>query len=243
MKQLHKNITILFIAAMIITVAAAQLPAEPNDIFEQSRALRRQFMIQKSSPVAVMTPQEEETSLSKLIEQVLSLTTPAMQDPNALLKASEPAADPNVGAADTPAAPKDNMKIAAVPDAAGQTGIANQLKTAIDGKQSVLYPMQLADVLYQADNISQAGQFYQMALNAANKDNASDYQWLLFQTANCLRYTDTTGAAALYEQLIQAFPTSVWAAAAQARLRMLNWMQINEQELQTRMAIRIPDEQ
>jgi tetratricopeptide (TPR) repeat protein len=240
----------LLIAALTTTLAAAQTPAEPNDIFEQSRALRRQFMLQKASPVAVKTPLEEETSLAQLIEQVLSLTTPAMQDPNALLKASESAADPNVAAAaDTPTAPKNNLGSVAAPDRAVQTGTADQLKTtldkltALDGRQSVLYPMELADALYQAGSLQQAGHYYEMALAAATKDNASDYQWLLFQTANCLRQADPARAAALYEQVSQTWPNSVWAAAARARHGMLIWLQTNEQELQSRVAIRNPNEQ
>lgn len=252
MKKMRKTIMMLIIAALATTLAAAQTPAEPNDLFEQSRALRRQFMLQKAAPVAVKTLQEEETSLAQLIEQVLSLTTPAMQDPNALLRASEPAADPNVAVAaadDTATAPNSNMESPAAPDSAARTGTADQLKTTLDklttldGSQSVLYPMELADVLYQAGNLQQAGHFYEIALNAADKDNASDCQWLLFQTANCLRQTDPTRAAALYEQVSQTWPNSVWAAAARARRGMLVWLQTNEQELQSRVAIRNPDEQ
>jgi tetratricopeptide (TPR) repeat protein len=206
-------------------------------------------MIHQASAVNVKTPQEEDTSLMQLIEQVMSLRTPTITDSNDTMLSASAGAESMNPAAPVQQATEHKTTETIVTrkhsdaDAAAENSNPNAveiLHTAAD-KQSILHPTEVADVLYQAGRPDEAGRYYEMALNAVEKDNAPLHQWLLFQTANCLRRTDRSRAAMLYEELIRLYPNSTWSAAAQARHKLLVWMETRREELQSRVAKRDND--
>lgn len=228
----------------ILAVAGAwgQTASDPNDLLAHSRALRQQFRAQTASAVAGKTPQEEDISLMDVIEKVMALRTP--ENPAGVNAAhSDRAAGRGVQptAPQTPETKVDTTIIVQTPPAGTpavreqRPGAIERLRT-LDDKQAILYPSELADALYRAGKSEEAARYYEMALAAVTEDDAAARQWLFFQTANCLRQTDTARAMMLYEKLIELYPNSVWAAAAQARHRILIWRNTRQQELDTRLA-------
>ena len=233
--------------------AAVMTPAkasDPNDILAQSRALRRQFTAQTVSAVSEQTPEQQEASLAEMIERVLSLQAPALREPNqtapasrVVARASAPASVSTLfeqsDATDSPSASAAEKKPETPRDL--KTDIEALLRTAGD-PASVPYPMHLADVLYRADSPELAARYYDIALKTTCQEDASAYSWLLFQAANCLRHTDSAKAKQHYDALIRAYPNSVWAAAAQARLQTLRWLETNASQVDTKTAITSDDE-
>lgn len=249
MKQIRLYSWICCLTATFTVLSAKGLSApDPNDLLEQSRAMRRQYLIQKASAVAENTPIDEEASLMRVIEQVMSLRTPALSEshntmlpsgqngPNAVESAKT--AEPTITAVATTG---ETGAIAA--DGSTEAKTPLDVLRMLENKQTILYPADVADVLFRAGKINEAARFYEMALNTVDKDKASIHQWLLFQTANCLRHSNGSRAAMLYDELIRLYPNSAWAAAAQARRQILIWMETRQQELKTRTAKQDNDEQ
>ncbi len=211
--------------------AALALSAEPNaaaeqpDAIAQSRTLRRQLLAQQNAAVAEPTALQQDAALTTLIEQVLSLEWPAatLETTIAAAPAQAPAAAAASAAAPAPAEP-------AAPAPATEASAGEPLQR-LDTAAAVPHPLPLADTLYRSGRPDLALRYYEQALAAADKKDPVAYPWLLFQTANCHSRSDTARAAALYDELIGAYPNSVWAMAAQARRRMLDWLHVNNEEL------------
>ncbi len=236
------RLTIWMCLSLALTAWATEQPAaETRDLLEQSRALRRQFLSQTQAAVAEKTPDQQDASLSELIEQVLSLQAPV--DADAARKIDSRVTGRgveltaiNVEPSDDTAKtqPKDEKALAAeAPDGAAQQD-HDMLAALLENNPAPPHPAALADVLYRAGRVDLAGRYYAMALKAVLREDAQSHQWLLFQTANCLRHTDTRQAVALYEELIRLYPNAIWTAAAQARLRTLNWLAAHETDIKLR---------
>ena len=233
MKQMRQYFWIGWAVMLSSAALGVTEQADPNSILQQSQLLRRQFMMQTTTAVAEKSSQEQQASLAQLIQQVLSLQTPsAISDPNT--PATSQKAAP---------APQKTVTPPTMTDLLADPNTTAKALQKIGQGTSVLYPIELADVLYRAGKLEQALRFYEMALNGMDKDNLPVHQWLLFQTANCLRYTDAARAGTLYEELIRLYPSSVWAAAAKARHQMLIWLETNEQNAEKQVSVRNTNEQ
>lgn len=238
MRQMRYYIGICGTAMLLASATAAELTADdPNDLLAESRALRHRYMTQTASAVSVQTPQEEDVSLMQLIEQVMSLGTPAQSEANTMTPSENTAAE-GIGTVkatsetpqhETPAVPQQPLS-------------GFDVLRATDRPDAVLYPAELANILYRAGKPDEAARYYEMALAAVEAEDVAAHQWLLFQTANCLRQTDSTRAVKLYEELIRLYPNSVWAAAAQARSRIVTWKETRQEELQTQLTKRDANE-
>ena len=233
MKQIQQYIWIGWAVMLSAAALAVTEQADPNSILQQSRLLRRQLMMQTATAVAEKSFQEQQASLAQLIEQVLSLKTPS------------PLGDPTTPAMSQKAAPTPQTTVTppTITDFLTDPNTTAKALQTIGPETSVLSPIELADVLYRAGKPEQAVRFYEMALNGMNKDNLPVHQWVLFQTANCLRHTDAARAGTLYEELIRLYPSSVWAAAAKARHQMLIWLEANEQNAEKQVSVRNNNEQ
>jgi tetratricopeptide (TPR) repeat protein len=97
--------------------------------------------------------------------------------------------------------------------------------------QKPVNAMATADALYQAKDYQHAVRFYQMAADAAGKNDPAGCQWALYQTANCLRYEDAEKAIAAYQKLVAEYPGSSWTAAAQIQQKNLEWLKKNQPNL------------
>lgn len=227
-------------AAMLLTAvsAAGQTAEDPNDLLAESRALRRQLMAQTASAISVKTPEEEDVSLMQLIEQVMSLRTPVPSDANTITPPQAAGADA-IGTVTTTPETTQHETPAADPQ---QPLSGFDVLRATDRPDAVLYPGELANILYRAGKPDEAARYYEMALAAVEPEDVAAHQWLLFQTANCLRQTDSARAVKLYEELIRRYPSSVWAAAAQARSRIVTWKETRQEELHTQLAKRDANE-
>ena len=210
--------------------AALSVSAETTTdaAIEQSRTLRRQLMTQKTAAVAEKSPLEQEAALASLIEQIQSLQWPsaAATEPLPLPTAVNPTVI-------TAVEPKPEL-----PKTQSAPTLSADALTLLNEDIKVPYPLELADTLYRKGQYELAGRYYRMAMKAADKSDAAVYPWLLFQAANCLRHTEPRQAETMYQELIRLYPNSVWAAAAQARYKMLTWLNINQDELKTYDALR-----
>jgi tetratricopeptide (TPR) repeat protein len=239
------RLTIRICGLAILTASAAgQTPADTKDLLEESRALRRQFVSQKQAAVAELTSEQQDASLTELIEQVLALQSPSdvplseQTDPRVtgrgVLSGTSPEPTNSIAAEPAPTITDE------IPDAKGDAADSSEQKEDVlfslsANNTAPPYPMELADVLYRAGRVDLAGHYYRMALETASKGDIKTHQWLLFQTANCLRHTEPRRAGSLYEELIRLYPNGLWTTAAQAHHRTLSWMTANETELQARL--------
>lgn len=239
MRQIRYYIGLCGAAMLLASASAAgQTADDPNDLLAESRALRRRFMTQTASAVSVKTPQEEDVSLMQLIEQVMSLRTPVQSDATTKPVSEAAAAEAIISVPATSKTPQHQT-----PAAAPQETLSGfDVLRATDRSDAVLYPAELANILYRAGQADQAARYYEMALAAVDPEDVAAHQWLLFQTANCLRQTDRARAVMLYEELIRRYPNSVWAAAAQARSRIVTWKETRQEELNTQLAKRDANE-
>lgn len=214
------------LSAAISTSAAAETTTDAA--IEQSRTLRRQLMAQKTTAVAEKTPLEQEASLTSLIEQIQSLqwpsTTAAQQQPEPTAANQKPLPDAE------PKLQTPHVQPTQTPPTVAMTLLNEDIK--------VPYPMELADTLYRKGQYELAGRYYQTALKTADKSDAVVYPWLLFQAANCLRHTAPQQAETMYQELIRLYPNSIWATAAQARYKMLTWLNVNQDQLKAHDALR-----
>ena len=215
-------------AIFAVILASGQAAADPNDLLEQSRTLRRQFIAEKASAINTKTQHEEDTSLAQLIERMMALQVPTPADSNTITP-SEPVVKKNPPPA-VATRQASNGKTADVRDAASPASALEQLEK-LNHETTIPYPAELADILYRAGKPDEAYRYYEMALSSVNTADVAAHQWLLFQTANCLRRTEYLQAVKRYEELIRLYPNSVWAAAAQARHRVLNWKETRHEEL------------
>jgi len=218
----------LFLGISLSATLSVAAETTIDNAIEQSRTLRRQLMAQKTSAVAEKSPLEQDAALSSLIEQIQSLQWPSttaaepLPEPTAAHQTSLPAVEPKTEdpkTQPTPAASADALKI-------------------LQGEVQVPYPLELADTLYRKGDYGLAGRYYQTALKTADKSDTATYPWLLFQAANCLRYTAPQQAAELYQEVVRLYPNSIWATAAQARFKMLTWLNVNQEQLKAHDALR-----
>jgi len=243
MKQKRNYYHIVF---WCIAAAATTRASDPNTVLDQSRTLRRQFMAHTLSAVSEKTPDEKEATLAELIEQVLSLQVPRTKDtnqpsPSSYTADDDPNSKPIEHKTSAPSSAKQTTE-QQTDDATKRRNHLVEWLSTIEAPESIPYPKELADVLYRAGRLESAARYYDIALSQTSKEQAPMYSWLLFQSANCVRHTDTAKAKARYEELIQLYPNSVWAAAAQGRLRMLNWLETNQTQVQQHTTIRSENE-
>ena len=106
--------------------------------------------------------------------------------------------------------------------------LENELVVTLDKLDKVVSPLQLADVLYRQGHYETAFKNYCTANERLSEESVADRQWILFQKANCRRHSDLNEAIQLYNELIKSFPNSKWTAAANSRLKMIEWTQANQ---------------
>ncbi|MHC5143653.1 MAG: tetratricopeptide repeat protein, partial [Planctomycetota bacterium] len=104
----------------------------------------------------------------------------------------------------------------------------DDLAVRLEKVEKVLSPLQLADVLYRQGHYQLAFENYCAVYDRLSEDQTEDRQWILFQKANCCRYSDLNEAIRLYNELIKSFPNSKWTVAANSRLKIIEWGQLNQ---------------
>ena len=243
-RQLQFCLGVCGLTALTATAAAA----DPNDVFAQSRSMRRQFARHSVSAVSQSDMQQADQTLSELIEQVLSLQPPVTVDAGRSdhtaagvpVNARQPINQQQTDATKPQSAAPDETTAANADTEAERTARLLEMLSAMENPETVPHPMELADSLYRAGKPDLAVRYYEAALK-----NTSEFEhkiprraWLLFQLGNCLRRSDPPRAASFYEQLIRTAPSSPWTPAAQARISMLNWLDTHASRIEENSAVR-----
>ncbi|HBG26590.1 MAG TPA: hypothetical protein DDX75_05800 [Phycisphaerales bacterium] len=87
-------------------------------------------------------------------------------------------------------------------------------------------PLELADILFRCDKLSQAAICYRSALDRMTSNNNVSYSikaWILFQIGNSLQKSDPAAAMESYKQLIVEFPDSPWTEIAKVKSSLVDW--------------------
>jgi len=212
------------IAALCDVSLAAQESADPNGILqeklqtkEEGRSLQRQLLWEQVESIKEPANQPQTDTLDDLIRQLQSLEIPQKsisQEPNELMPPQTDTAatspPPEKSQAGEKSTPEDNLAV------------------RLEKVEKVLSPLQLADVLYRQGHYQLAFENYCAVYEGLSEDQTEDRQWILFQKANCCRYSDLNEAIGLYNELIKSFPNSKWTVAANSRLKIIEWRQLNQ---------------
>lgn len=87
-------------------------------------------------------------------------------------------------------------------------------------------PYELAEVLFHSHCLKEAAACYQIAydrLSGDSEEEDHDRAWILFQLGNCLQISDPQTALQKYRLLVDTYPSSLWADAAEEKSRILDW--------------------
>jgi hypothetical protein len=79
----------------------------------------------------------------------------------------------------------------------------------------------IADALFSNDELAESAVFYDLALQQS--PTGDEKGWVLFQLANCRRYSDPAGARAMFKKLADEVPNCPWANLAGAVDRVIEW--------------------
>ena len=93
----------------------------------------------------------------------------------------------------------------------------------IDEVDTPVDPMALGDVMFKMGWLERAERFYQLVLEKTTSPEDSDWQWAMYQRANCLRRNKPAEARKLYVELLEKAPGSSWNGSASAQLATLDW--------------------
>lgn len=104
----------------------------------------------------------------------------------------------------------------------------DELAVTLKKTDKITSPLQLADVLYRQGYYKLAFENYCTVDERLSEDCITDRQWILFQKANCRRHSNPDEAIGFYNELIKSFPNSKWTTAANSRLKMIEWSQLNQ---------------
>jgi len=222
--------TMLVSAAGAVPAQSPQDVNSPQTADETLNVTGRQVWHSRIDMPAMRTNQASNDQLQRLIEQVrsvkLDFTSQVYETNDATAQTEE--IDPNqISAEETvtpepsetqPKADPSPMKISA------QT--LEMLKELSAHPEQVRNPAQLGEVLFQSGNLQEAATFYSQALKqkpAGDLWAAENRAWIQLQTANCLRSVDLAKARKTYRELIEEYPTSLWADLAKAQEKLLEW--------------------
>lgn len=201
---------------------------EPNvdAAIDQARQLRQQLTFEKLQAISPTSSYDLSNTLRQLAEELLSLQTPGAKSNNSALSSpamTQPTATAasRLTAADTPA------KMASV------ILDTSALFTRLTQPEHALFPLQTADMLYRTGQLELAYAYYQRVLQITPPTDALVCGWAMYQSANCLRRTDPPRASQWYAKLIETYPNSLWAAAANAQRKWIDWRHQYAQQLST----------
>ncbi len=116
---------------------------------------------------------------------------------------------------------KVNNKSLAQPDQSDPA-----IRALLQNPDRVKNPVKIADSLYLAGRIEQAGFFYNLAIErfAGEQDNP-DRPWALYQAATCLKKTEQLNLAKqMYDTLVKDYPQSKWTKLAITQSKSISWI-------------------
>lgn len=192
----------------------------------RSEVLRKQIMESQIQPLFLSITTVSQMDLDELIASLDRLEVPSGP-----AKASEPSSSSQSPAVKAgvqegqPAQEKENPPAVQAEETAVQAPVDPEWLTQIDAVNQPVEPMALGDVLFSAGQMERAERFYRMILEKADLPNDPDWQWAMYQRANCLRRSRPAEARKLYQELIKKAPNSSWSGAATAQQATLTWFE------------------
>lgn len=211
---------IVLIGVLSVQGMAAEA-VDPNGT-ARSEVLRKQIMESQIQPLFLSITTVSQMDLDELIASLDRLEVPSGP-----AKASEPSSSQStvVESAVQPSQEKENPPAIQTEEAAVQTPVDPEWLTQIDTVKQPVEPMALGDVLFRAGQMERAERFYRMFLEKTDLPNDPDWQWAMYQRANCLRRSRPTEARELYQELVKKAPNSSWSGAAAAQQETLAWFE------------------
>lgn len=195
----------------------------------RSRMLRREILESQIQPLYLSITSVSETNLESLIAEISRLKVPVSEEPKPSKPVSKEPAETTTQE-EKPAEKKPSLSKAEekqTPQTKSPEPKPSSPNTAwlkkIDTAGKPVDPLALGDALFHAGQAEPAGRFYRQVLETLTSPEESDWQWAMYQLANCLRETDPDQAEKLYQELIEKAPNSPWTAAARARREVLGW--------------------
>jgi len=179
------------------------------------------------APVAPAVEDKSRDELAALIAQIRSLTNkprqnrPVQANPPAGMQTDETASVQEPAQAEN-IQPKTEPNLPYVP----VTEDTLKLVTALSQDPNQLQkPFELAQILFQSGDLTQAVKCYEKSLEYLPAEPASAQMraWILFQTGNCLRGIEPQKAKKFYTTLITEQPNCLWSDLAKARVKIIDW--------------------
>ncbi|MEJ5259691.1 MAG: hypothetical protein WHS88_05830 [Anaerohalosphaeraceae bacterium] len=218
---------ILVWAAVFAGISAAAFGPEDPNIPSRTNELRRQILQEQIQPVYLSLTSVSTVDLDLLIAGLERLTVPVRSPrENSPEKASgTEASSPSASeAAEQPASDAEKTELTdekPLPEAVRAAEAPRGLER-LDAVAQPIDAMGAADALFRCGDFERAERFYRLAAERAGSPSEPDWQWAVFQRANCLRHSQPEAARRLYQELLQKAPGSRWNGAARASLELLD---------------------
>lgn len=243
MQSYRKKLLIITISFLFVVVNATATDTttadnQTSEANSQTKILREQIIKSDIDSIGQSQDSVSKKVLEELIAEVSALKI-SSKKPEKEAETKDDPNETNVSSETEPEIAKNNSD-PNKPEQAQDAISTNQSQKAVDPQtarleallkepEKVTDPFMVAEVLFKFSNLEYAGRFYEIALSRINKEaNPLDYQWALFQAANCKRYSDPAGSYKLYGQLISDYPESYWAQSAKVQQSITNWYQKNK---------------
>jgi len=218
---------------MKLTAATAISVDDPNSLMK-SQLLRREIEQSQIQPLYLSITSVTQTDLDALISSLDQLEVPSSRQtavPESVSSSKTPAAEPEPQAEDSQTREPDKKDSAVRTDTRSEPEPKAPVKDIhsprwlqrVDGTTQAASPMALADVLFRIGQLDRAERFYRQVLETLDSPEEADWQWAMYQRANCLRRSHPALARDLYQELIQKAPSCSWSAAAGVQKAVLGW--------------------
>ena len=126
----------------------------------------------------------------------------------------------------------------------------NRMEGLLDPNQALpddcADPLYMADILYLGGHVEKALMYYQRAYQQLeiHPGLETTQSWILIQLARCSHKSDPENASKLYQQLINDYPGSDWAAMATTYLAISQWyVREQPQKLLEELSVKPPAQQ
>lgn len=203
------------------------------------------YLLEEAKPTTDVTKQlwQERVSISKepkfnknkkelqqIIDQIASMEIKSTdQTPEPLISVDPiQKAEPNKTATETEISQEETSAKTEYKAAKGR--ITSQtleiFKKLAQQPEKLHNPVELAEILFDSNYLDEAAMCYRQAfdrMNANQKQQPIERQWVLFQLGNCLQNSDKTASLQMYRQLIEEYPNSPWVEIAKAKSKLIDW--------------------
>lgn len=224
----RRTFFILVWAAVFAGISTAAFGPEDPNIPSRTDELRRQILQEQIQPVYLSLTSVSTVDLDLLIAGLERLTVPVRPPKenspekvsgteSSSLSAAEPAGQPMSAAEKTTVVESENPRPESVRVPEAPRGLEQ-----LDAVGQPIDAMGAADALFRCGDFERAERFYRLAAERAGSPSEPDWQWAVFQRANCLRHSQPEAARRLYQELLQQAPGSRWNGAAKASLEVLD---------------------